>query len=320
MGSGFLGLPLPLMTDSYKTTHVYLYPEAQRMAAYGEFRRGFNSDLVDQRIVFYGIRYLIDQYISIPLTESDVEQAADFFATHNVGSKSFPFPKDLFLKFVRENSGFWPVEIKALKEGSVIYPHVPVYTITAEGEYARLVTYLETILTMVWYPTTVATLSRRCYTILERTFNETVDESQMWALESRLHDFGFRGCTSLEQSIIGGAAHLLTFSGTDTLSAAWFVQYKLNNGKAIASSIPATEHSIMTAYRTEKEAIERLLNQFGEGVCACVMDSYDYTHMLEEILPSIAKIKVEKGGFLVLRPDSGNPVEVVLQALRYIQR
>lgn len=60
-----------------------------------------------------------------------------------------------------------------------------------------------------------------------------------------------------------------------------------------------------------------LLKEFGTGVCACVMDSYDYTLALEKVLPSIAKLKTEQGGFLVLRPDSGDPVQVILQGLRY---
>jgi nicotinamide phosphoribosyltransferase len=69
---------------------------------------------------------------------------------------------------------------------------------------------------------------------------------------SRLHDFGFRGCTSVEQSVLGGAAHLLNFTGTDTMPAAYYVQMHLNNGRPIGQSIPATEHSIMTAWKTEK--------------------------------------------------------------------
>jgi nicotinic acid phosphoribosyltransferase len=80
----------------------------------------------------------------------DVEQASLFFETHNSGATKFPFPRDLFERFVKENDGYFPIVIKAIPEGSIIYPHVPVYQITAEGEYARLVTYLETILTMVW--------------------------------------------------------------------------------------------------------------------------------------------------------------------------
>jgi nicotinic acid phosphoribosyltransferase len=315
--SGPLGIPLPLLTDSYKTTHVYLYPNAKQMTAYGEFRESFNKDPNDKRLVFFGIRYIIENYIHKQYTLKDIEDASSFFETHNAGGKPFPFPKDLFLKFLKENNGYFPVVIKSLPEGSVIYPHVPVYEITAKGEYARLVTYLETILTMVWYPSTVCTLSRRCRSVIEQSYANTVDDDSMWSLDSRLHDFGFRGCTSVEQSVIGGVAHLINFEGSDTLSAAWYAQYKLNNGKPVAYSIPATEHSIMTAHKNERLAMQQLIEQFGSGVCACVMDSYDYTNALEKVLPSVAALKTEKGGFLVLRPDSGDPIEVILQGLRY---
>ena len=137
----------------------------------------------------------------------------------------------------------------------------------------------------------------------------------MDSLQSRLHDFGFRGCTGVEQSVIGGVAHLLNFTGSDTMSACYYAQYMLNNGKPVGYSIPATEHSVITAHRNEKIAMTQLLQEFGSGVCACVMDSYDYTLALEKVLPSVAKIKTEQGGFLVLRPDSGDPVAVILEGL-----
>ena len=189
------------------------------LVAYGEFRNAFEKDATDTRIVFYGIRYIIENYIAVKWTEADVRQAQLFFSTHLAGAAPFPFPLDLFLKFIAEKNGYFPVRIEALPEGSVIYPHVPVYQITAEKEYARLVTYLETLLTMIWYPCTVATLSRRCRTYIEASFAKTVDPENAWLLErffifdfsynSRLHDFGFRGCTSVEQSIIGGVSHLV---------------------------------------------------------------------------------------------------------------
>jgi nicotinic acid phosphoribosyltransferase len=120
------------------------------MVAYGEFRGAFEKDKEDERLVFYGIRYIIENYVSRPWTVWDVEMADKFFKTHNARNTPFPFPKDLFLKFIAENEGFFPVEIESLPEGTVIFPHVPVYQITASGEYSRLVTFLETILTMVW--------------------------------------------------------------------------------------------------------------------------------------------------------------------------
>ena len=134
---------------------------------------------------------------------------------------------------------------------------------------------------------------------------------------SRLHDFGFRGCTSIEQAMIGGSAHLLNFQGTDTLVAAYHTQYVLNNGNPVGTSIPASEHSVMTCFDNEKDAMLHMIGLFGDNIFACVMDSYDYVEALESILPSIASAKTAKGGFMVLRPDSGDPVEVVLQALRF---
>ncbi|KAI9014991.1 nicotinate phosphoribosyltransferase family-domain-containing protein [Gaertneriomyces semiglobifer] len=315
-----LGIPLPLLTDSYKTSHYRLYPEAKKMVAYGEFRASYDKDAVDHRLVVYGMRYIIENYVAVKWTVEDVVLTEKFFATHNSGNTPFPFPKDLFLKFIKENDGYFPVKIEAVPEGTVVFPHVPVYQITAENEYSRLVTYLETILTMIWYPSTVATLSRRARDVIAAAYEESVDEDGYWSLTSRLHDFGFRGCTSVEQSIIGGCAHLLNFEGTDTLSAAFYAQFHLNNGEPVGTSIPATEHSIMTAYPSEKDAMTKLIEEYGEGVCACVMDSYDYVHALEEVLPSIAKLKLEKGGFLVLRPDSGEPAEVVLQGLRAAEK
>ncbi|CAG8567686.1 7188_t:CDS:10 [Diversispora eburnea] len=243
-------------------------------------------------------------------TLEDVEMAEQFLSTHNDNYTNFPFHKELFLKFIKENDGYFPVKIEALPEGTCCHVHTPVYQITAEGEYAPLVTFLETLLTMIWYPSTVATLSRRARDIIEEAFEDTVDEDGYFLLESRLQDFGFRGCTSLEQSIIGGAAHLINFTGTDTMSAAYYVQYKINNGKPIGLSIPATEHSVMLSHKTEKDAISRLITHFGNGAFACVMDTFSYVNALENIVPAIASQKIEKGGFMVIRPDSGDQVEV----------
>ncbi|KAF8927275.1 hypothetical protein BGZ47_002241 [Haplosporangium gracile] len=316
----FSHIPLAVMTDSYKVTHPSIYPEAQRMVAYGEMRQAYDKDPTDNRMVAYGIRYIIENYVAKRWTLQDVDQAKEFFKTHNAGFTPFPFPADLFKKIVNEHDGYFPLKIEALPEGTAIHAHVPVYQITAEGEMSRLVTYLETLLTMIWYPMTVATLSRRARDLIQDAYNKSVDADGLWSLESRLHDFGFRGCASVEQSVIGGTAHLLNFTGSDTMSAAFYAQFQLNGGKAVGNSIPASEHSVMTAFRTEKEAMEAMIGEFGKGVFACVMDSYDYQKALDTVLPEVASFKLEKGGFLVLRPDSGDIVESVLMGLRAAEK
>ena len=307
-----------MLADSYKAGHFAQYPDTKRMTAYGEFRQGYGGDKEDTRVLFYGIRYVVDTFVARKWTREDVERADVFFSQHAAPANGpYPFPKDLFLRFVEENDGYFPVTLQALPEGSCVHAHVPVYQITAEEPYAKLVTFLETLLTMVWYPTTVATLSRRARDVIASAFEESVDGGAgSPLLGSRLHDFGFRGCTCVEQSVIGGCAHLLNFEGSDTMSAAFYAQFELNGGKPVATSIPATEHSVMTSWASERDAVANMVSKYGSGIFACVMDSYDYAKALSELLPSVAQEQVAQGGYMVLRPDSGDPVECVLMALR----
>ncbi|KAJ2220265.1 hypothetical protein EV180_003348 [Coemansia sp. RSA 518] len=314
--SGPFGLPLALLTDSYKASHAAVFPSALSATAYAEFRQPFNNDPSDHRMVFYGLQYIITTYVSRVWTDTDVDTAKAFFSTHNAGHSAFPFPETLFRKFVRENNGHFPIRIYAMREGSVVYPHTPVMQISARDEYAGLVTYLESVLLMTWYPSAVATLSRKAHTRIKERYSQSVDDSAMWTLESRMHDFGFRACTCVEQSMLGGAAHLLTFAGSDTMSAAYYVQHVLNGGRPVATSVPATEHSVMTAYQSERQAVMRVLDEYGKGVVACVLDSYDYARALRDVLPIVAERQVRDGGVFVIRPDSGDQVEAVLMGLQ----
>eukprot|EP01102_Stenamoeba_stenopodia_P005581 TRINITY_DN16331_c0_g1_i1.p1 TRINITY_DN16331_c0_g1~~TRINITY_DN16331_c0_g1_i1.p1 ORF type:complete len:508 (+),score=108.24 TRINITY_DN16331_c0_g1_i1:87-1610(+) len=313
-------IPMAILADSYKATHFIQYPEANKMVAYGEFRAPFAGQKEDYRLVFYGIRYIVENYINRKWTMEEVRNAEKFYSTHNAGYEHFPWPKDLFEKIVTEHNGYLPLKIEALPEGSVVHIHTPVYQITAEKEYSRLVTFLETILTQVWYPSTVATLSRRAKDAIAEGFKKSVDDDKQFLLDSRLQDFGFRGCTCVEQSILGGSAHLLNFTGSDTMSASYYVQFVLNGGRPVGNSVPATEHSVMTSWHSEAEAIRNMIDNFGTGIYSIVMDSYDYTNALDTVVPSVAEEKKKKGGLLVYRPDSGNPVEVVLQGLRAAEK
>mmetsp|Transcript_37019 Transcript_37019/g.98398 ORF Transcript_37019/g.98398 Transcript_37019/m.98398 type:complete len:292 (-) Transcript_37019:600-1475(-) len=100
------------------------------------------------------------------------------------------------------------------------------------------------------------------------------------------------------------------------MSASYHTQFHLNKGKPVGSSIPATEHSVMTSWKSEEEALLNEIEHYGEGVYSCVMDSYDYDNALNVVLPKVAQKKVAKGGTLVLRPDSGDAVEQVLKGLK----
>lgn len=91
------------------------------MVAYGEFRHSLNKDQADSRLVYYGIRYIIDNYIAKRWTQKDIDEAEMFYGTHGPGTP-FPFPKKLFQKIVNEHDGWFPAKIESLMEGSVCYP------------------------------------------------------------------------------------------------------------------------------------------------------------------------------------------------------
>jgi len=165
-------LPISILTDSYKAAHFAQYPEAKLMVAYGEFRKPYEGLEDDHRLVWFGIRYIVENYLYRKWTKDDVEKAEKFYKTHNAGFTEYPYPTKLFMKSVEENNGYFPIKFETLPEGSVIYPHVPVYQISAENEYSRLTTFMETLLTMCWYPTTVATLSRRTRQVIEDYFEK----------------------------------------------------------------------------------------------------------------------------------------------------
>ena len=169
----FGGLPIGILSDSYKAGHFTQYPKATEASAYGEFRSGYDKDEEDTRIVFYGIRYIVETFLHRRWTRSDVDNVSKFYATHKAPfNTEYTWPEDLFYDIVEECDGFFPVKIEALPEGTCVNSHVPVFQITAKGKYTGLVTFLETVLCQVWYPTTVATLSRRVRQIVEEGFDE----------------------------------------------------------------------------------------------------------------------------------------------------
>ena len=202
------------------------------MMAYCEFRKSFEGDEADQRIIFYGFKQIIEEYLNKKWTIQDVEKSINFLETHNIGFTPYPKKnnenentildeiKFLFKLVIDEYDGYFPTKVSALKEGSVVYPHVPVFTIVAEKPFEKFISFWEPIFLQLWYPSTVATLSRKVKELIKSSFEKSVDEDFHFLLNryfikhflyylSRLHDFGYRGCTCLEQAIIGGSAHLV---------------------------------------------------------------------------------------------------------------
>ena len=177
-GNRTLECPLSLMADSYKGTHLLMYPEAKEMSVYGTFRTPY-AGMADDRIVVYGIKYYIKEFVSRRIGDKDIASGRAFLSKHLQPDITYKSPDGTeqwdYLSLLERNNNHFPVKIEALPEGSVIRPGIPVYIITATDENSRLCAFLETLLTMIWYPSTVATLSRHTKSVIEKAFKRSVD-------------------------------------------------------------------------------------------------------------------------------------------------
>lgn len=182
-----------------------------------------------------------------------------------------------------------------------------------------LTNYLETLLLQVWYPITVATLSREMKKVIGQGLQETGDLS---GLDFKLHDFGFRGSSSVETAMIGASAHLINFMGTDTLVALPMLR-KFYSTQSPAFSIPASEHSTITSWgrNNELDAFRNMLKAYPTGIVACVSDSYNIWEACQNLWGTELKDSIlNRDGVLVVRPDSGEPYQVVPKVIEVLMQ
>ncbi len=301
---------LILNTDSYKTSHYLQYPAGtEYVSSYIESRGGVYGSTV-----FFGLQMFLKEYLTKPVSLVDIDEAEEICTAHGV-----PFNRAGWTHILNEHHGYLPIEIEAVPEGSDIPAgNVLVQVMNTDPACAWLTSYVETaLLRAVWYPITVATVSKACQNIIARYLNQTADNLD--GLPFKLHDFGARGASSEETAAIGGLAHLVNFRGTDNLSAIVAAR-RYYRADMAGCSIPAAEHSTITSWGRagEAAAYANMLEQFGgeNKVMAVVSDSYDFWNAIDNLWGDELKTQVETmGGTLVIRPDSGDPVQIVPAAI-----
>lgn len=302
-----------LATDSYKCTHHKMYPKDTRhVFSYFESRRGAKY----QRVLFFGLQYLL-QRISKPIIQADVDEA-EAFVTEHLGPGIFN--REMWDHIVNVHGGKLPVEIRALPEGTVSNVNLPLMTIVnTDPKCAPLTNHLETWLSQLWYPCTVATISRQAKKIFKDYLSITCDNED--GIQFMLHDFGMRGTSSMESASIGGAAHILNFSGTDTLAGISFLKEFYQADEMPAFSVPASEHSVMTSLGEEGEfdIVKKMLKEYPTGILSVVSDSYNILKAVEYYATTLKKDILSRDGKFVIRPDSGDPVEIVLACLKILE-
>lgn len=303
---------LLLNTDSYKTSMFLQYPAGTSgVYSYIESRGGRYD-----KTVMFGLQAFIKEYLLDPITQSDIDLADEILTAHGE-----PFNRAGWEYILREHNGFLPLVIRAVPEGTV----VPVKNVLATVENTDpqcfwLTNYLETaLLRAVWYGTTVASQSYTIKQVIKDFLEKTGDPA---GLDFKLHDFGARGVSSMESAGLGGAAHLVNFMGTDTITGILYAREYYNAGIA-GFSIPAAEHSTITSWGRDGEvdAYRNMLDKFAKpgSIVAVVSDSYDIFNAASKLWgEELRQQVIDSGATVVIRPDSGDPVAVNKQLIEIL--
>jgi nicotinamide phosphoribosyltransferase len=267
------------------------------------------------------LQYIVKRYlVGAVVTRAKIDQAEAVFKAH-FGDASL-FNREGWEYILEKHGGRLPVVIKAVPEGTTV-PEGNVL-MTIENTCPRcfwLVNYLETLLVQVWYGCTTATISREMKKVIKAALAKSGTDTPE-NLAFKLHDFGYRGSTSCESAAIGGAAHLISFCGTDTLAAVELLMEYY--GAAMPGfSIPAAEHSTITTWGKEGEelAYKNMLERYPTGLVAVVSDSWDIRNAADSIWGDRLRNRVVfRDGVLVVRPDSGDPKAVLPELLEILGR
>jgi len=306
-----------LLADAYKYAHHKLYyPGTSQIYSYLESRGGLFNETI-----FFGLQYFLKEYLEGPaFTQQDLDEAEGFLL--QVFGRDDVFDKSKFQYILDKYDGKLPVKIKAVVEGTAVPTGNVLMTIeNTDPECYWLTNFLETLLMQVWYPCTVATLSNQVRKVVTQYYDETAEESAKAGIDFVLNDFGFRGVSSVESAKLGGAAHLLNFSGSDNLAGSAMAINYYNTKKVYGMSIPATEHSICTLLgkEGELEILRHVLSTFPTGTIACVSDSYNIFNACEEYWGTELRDEIlNREGTLVIRPDSGDPIMTLLEIFKIL--
>ncbi|MFT3979001.1 MAG: nicotinate phosphoribosyltransferase [Ferruginibacter sp.] len=313
-------LPI-LLKDGYKVGHKFQYPQGTTLV-YSNLtpRKARNKEI--NEVVFFGLQYFIKEYLQNQFTENffnlPKEKVLYSYArriNNYLGKDAVSFDHIEAL----HDLGYMPLEIKAIPEGTPVPMRVPVLTIrNTVPEFFWLTNMLETIMSdILWKPCTSATTAFEYLKTFTKYADETVGADGSF-IPWQGHDFSFRGMSGVEDAVMSGAAHLLSFAGTDTIPAIDFLEEYYNadcEKELVGGSVAATEHSVMCMGTQESEikTFERLINEvYPSGIVSIVSDTWDFWKVITEFLLQLKSQILARNGKVVIRPDSGDPVKIIV--------
>lgn len=312
-----MSTPLTLI-DFYKADHRSQYPKGTTTVFSNWTPRKSRVDDIDS-VVFFGLQYFVKEYLVNRWNrEFFAQPKAVVVERYARRMRNAGISIEVDHIEALHDLGYLPVEIRALPEGTEVPIGVPMFVLwNTEPDFFWITNYLETSLSsVVWGPSTAATIARQYRRIIEGWIETTGGDMDF--VDWQGHDFSYRGMYGTEAAMLSGAGHLLSFTGTDTVPAIDFLEdyYGANSdADLVGGSVPATEHSVMCmgTKEDEVETFHRLLTDtYPGGVVSIVSDTWDYWKVWTEYLPALREEILNRDGVLTIRPDSGDPVKILV--------
>lgn len=313
----------PLMLiDFYKADHRRQYPEGTEMV-YSNFTPRKSRLENNDKLVFFGLQYLVKEYLVNQWNEGFFHRPkAEVIAEYKRRMDNALGPDSIPVEHIAalHDLGYLPLVVKGLPEGTIVQPKIPVVTMyNTHPDFFWLTNYLESLMSAIlWKPSTSATTAFQYRKVFNQYAHDTVGDSDIDFVYWQGHDFSFRGMSGIEDACISAAGHLLSFYGTDTVPAIDFheMYYNANSDKElIGGSVPATEHSVMCMGTKDNEigTFERLIAElYPKGIVSIVSDTWDFWQVITEYLPKLKEKILARDGKVVIRPDSGDPVKIII--------
>lgn len=315
--------PATLLCDFYKVSHKQQYPKGTEVI-YSTWTPRSNKFFPNSdKVVTFGIQAFVKKYLINYFNEN--------FFNKPLGQVLSEYKRVLRFTLGIDNPdashieelhelGYLPIRLNAIKEGTLVPMKVPMLTMeNTHPNFFWVTNYLETLISNeIWLPMTSATIAHTYRSILDEYAMKTTGNTD--GVDFQGHDFSMRGMASLDASKASGAGHLLSFTGTDTIPAIMYHEefYNANiENELVGASIPATEHSVMSANtdsesRDEFEMYKRLITEvYPNGLFSVVSDTYDLWAVIGDILPRLKDEIMNRDGKVVIRPDSGDPVDII---------
>lgn len=334
-----------LITDGYKTGHHKMYPEGTtkvysnftpRHGKHTNVKGGIGVISFGQQMVMRQIQEMFDEHFFM---KNLIQQEHDRIVDNPLTGDSalydeigLNFKDKVCGEIKKEYSmyldtdydvshiealwdlGYLPLEVKVLPEGTFVPYGVPVLTIVnTKPEFFWLTNFLETLISnMLWMPMTAATTAYHYKTILLNAAQET-DEKNIPFVDFQGHNFGMRGMAGIDATMYAGLGHATSFKGDDSLPTIACARKYYDETGFVVGSVNATEHSVMCAGTKGDEigTFRYLMKQFPTGILSIVSDTWDLWKVITEYLPTMKEEILARDGKIVIRPDSGDPVDII---------